>query len=252
MSEEVDTGVELVVMEDEQMRDEGGVIGAWEQSGPVVNQSTVMMTGDELTNGSIPVKEIGENGLGPIEDPINSLLGSLQLLQSSQSSEKDKMIPYVPPSEEIRVLQFEDTLSETDCRNFNFIYESLLLEGKAGNLMDLTVGMVLAEKPPAWPQVMHGRLKHLIINSEVFKKKKKAEYDARVSMKQLRTGKGKGIGKHSKVIRYLGASGKLKGKKPQRKIVKPKMTPLITKIALENDQLIMLITGICENYSLTA
>ena len=38
--------------------------------------------------------------------------------------------------------------------------------------------MVLAEKPPAWLQVMHGRLKHLIISSEVFQKKKKAEYSA--------------------------------------------------------------------------
>ena len=61
------------------------------------------------------------------------------------------------------MLQFEDTLSEEDHRNFNLIYESLLMEGKAGNLTDLTLGMVLAEKPPAWLQDMHGRLKHLII-----------------------------------------------------------------------------------------
>ena len=162
------------------------------------------------------------------------------------------MIPYVPSSEEIRVLQFEDTLSETDRRNFNLIYESLFLEGKAGNLMDLTVGMVLAEKPPAWLQFMHGRLMHLIISPEVFQKKKKAEYNAQVKVKQLGTGKGKGIGKHSMGIRYLGASGKGKGKKPQRKIAKPKMTPLITKVALESDQSIISITGICENYSLTA
>ena len=59
---------------------------------------------------------------------------------------------------------------------------------------------------------MHGRLKHLIISSEVFQKKRKAEYDAWVKAKQLRTGKGKGIGKHSKGIKYLGASGKGKGK----------------------------------------
>ena len=65
-----------------------------------------------------------------------------------------------------------------DCRNFNMIYESLLLEGKAGNLTDLMVGMVLAENAPAWLQVMHGRLKHLIVSSEVFQKKKKAEYNA--------------------------------------------------------------------------
>ena len=70
------------------------------------------------------------------------------------------MIPYVPPLKETRVLQFEDTLSEMDHRSFNLIYESLLLEKKAGNLTDLTVGMVLAEKPPACLPVMHGRLKH--------------------------------------------------------------------------------------------
>ena len=54
----------------------------------------------------------------------------------------------------------------------------MLLEGKAGNLTDLTLGMVLAEKPPTWLQVMHERLKHLIISSEKFKEKKRAEYDA--------------------------------------------------------------------------
>ena len=74
------------------------------------------------------------------------------------------MIPYVPPSEEIGVLQFQDTLSQMDHRSFSLIYELLLLEGKAGNLTDLTVGMVLAEKPPALLPVMHGRLRHLIIS----------------------------------------------------------------------------------------
>ena len=175
MSEEADTGVGLVVMEDERW---GEVNGAQGQSSLIMNHSTVKMTDDEYTNGSISVREIGENGLGPMEDPISSLLGSLQSLHSSQSSEKDKIVSYVPPSEEIRVLQFEDTLSETDHRNFNLIYESLLLEGKAGHLTDLTVGMVLEEKPPAWLQVMHGRLKHLIISSKVFQSKEKAEYDA--------------------------------------------------------------------------
>ena len=46
----------------------------------------------------------------------------------------------------MKVVQFEDTLSEEDHRNFNLIYESLLIEGKAGNLTDLTLGMVSAEK----------------------------------------------------------------------------------------------------------
>ena len=69
-------------------------------------------------------------------------------------------------------------MSEEDLKNFNLIYESLLLEGKAGILTDLTLGMVLAEKPPTWLQVMHERLYHLIISSEKFKEKKKAKYNA--------------------------------------------------------------------------
>ena len=75
-----------------------------------------------------------------------------------------------------------------------------MLEGKAGNLTDLMVGMVLAEKPPAWLKVMHGRLKHIIISSEVIQKKKKAEYD---TSKAKQTGKGKGMGKHSKGIKIF-------------------------------------------------
>ena len=90
--------------------------------------------------------------------------GSFPSLSSSESSGNNKMIPYVSPVGKVRVLKFEDTLSEEDHRGFSIIYESLLLEGRAGNLTDLTMGMVLAEKPPAWLQVMHERLKHLIIS----------------------------------------------------------------------------------------
>ena len=191
------------------------------------------MTGDKSTNGSIPVREVGKeaSGLGEL---CSSQLGSFQSLHSSQGSEKGKMIPYVPPSEEVKVLQFKDTLSEMDHRNFNLIYESLLLEGKAGNLTDLTVGMALAKKPPAWLQVMQGRLKHLIISFEVFQKKKKAEYDAQAKAKQ--TGKGKGMGKCSKGIRYVGVFGKGKGKRPHGKRTKSKVTPIITKVTSRNNQ----------------
>ena len=67
---------------------------------------------------------------------------------------------------------------EEDHKNFDFIYESLLLEERAGNLTDITLRMVLAEKTLTWLQVMHERLNHLIICSEKFKKKKKANHDA--------------------------------------------------------------------------
>ena len=113
-----------------------------------------------------------------------------------------------------------------DHRNFNIIYESLLLEGRTGNLTDLALVMVLGEKPLAWLQVMHERLKHLIISSEKFKEKKIAEYNAPARAKQI--SKGKGIGKHSKGIRFLGIGGKGKGKKLSRNDNQMKITPCNT------------------------
>ena len=55
-------------------------------------QSIVIMTGDEFTNQSMPVREVGDKEPGSIEDPTSSLLESFQSLHSSQSSEEDKMI----------------------------------------------------------------------------------------------------------------------------------------------------------------
>ena len=57
------------------------------------------------------------------------------------------------------------------------------------------MGMVLAENPPAWLQVMHKRLKHLIISSETFKKKKRAEHIAQAGVKKHQKGKRFGKGK---------------------------------------------------------
>ena len=207
-----------------------------------------MMTGDELPGGYKQVSEVKENETVPMEDPISSPLGSFQLMYSSQSSEEGmkgtRMIPYVPLLKETRVLQLEDTLLEMDCRSFNLICESFLLEGKEGNLTDLTVGIVLAEKSPTWLPAMHGRLKHFIISSEAFQKKKKVEYNAQAKARKRRTGKGKGIGKHSKEIRYLGISGKGKGSRPQKKITTPRVIPPITKMACEDNQSLVAITGI--------
>ena len=60
-----------------------------------------------------------EKAVSRFSEPGSSLLGSFQSLNSSQSREKDRMIPYVPPLKEVSILQFEDTLAEEDCRNFN-------------------------------------------------------------------------------------------------------------------------------------
>ena len=51
------------------------------------------------------------------------------------------------------------------------------------------MGMGLAENLPAWLQVMHERLKHLIISSETFKKKKRAEHIAQVGVRNIKKGR---------------------------------------------------------------
>ena len=62
-----------------------------------------------------------------------------------------------------------------DLRQFKIIYDSLLLEGRVGNLTESTMEVVLAQKPPTWLQVIHERLKHLVINSETVLKGKKRD-----------------------------------------------------------------------------
>ena len=65
--------------------------------------STVTLTGDESVRGSTPERGIEKVGSG-LSEHGSSLLGSFQLLNGSQSSEKDRMISYVPPLKEVRVL----------------------------------------------------------------------------------------------------------------------------------------------------
>ena len=74
-------------------------------------------------------------------------------------------------------------MSEESHRQFEIIYESLLLEGKVGNLTKSMLELVLAQKPPVWLQVIHERLKHLIISSETFWNRRKMEYGVRIETK---------------------------------------------------------------------
>ena len=120
MSEEADVYTGLRIMEDEQVN---GEKGSPEKSSPLGKCSAVIMTGEESVRGSTPDREIERGGQG-LSELDSSQLGSFQSLPKSQGSEKDKMITYVPPLREMEVLEFEDTLSEDDCRNFNLIYES--------------------------------------------------------------------------------------------------------------------------------
>ena len=84
-----------------------------EKSSPVREQSAVIMTDKDFVGGSTSDREVGKEHSG-LSELASSPLWSFQSLHSSQGSERDWMIPYVPASEEVKVLQFEDTLSEVD------------------------------------------------------------------------------------------------------------------------------------------
>ena len=114
---------------------------------------------------------------------LKSLMGSFHSLNSEQSSEGEGNDPIVSTTSRVKILKFEDTWSEESHRQFEIIYESLLLEGKAGNLTKSMLEVVLAQKPPAWLQVIHERLKHLIISSETFSNRRKMEYGVRIETK---------------------------------------------------------------------
>ena len=66
-------------------------------------QSTVIMTDELFVKATTPDGEMGKEGSG-LSELGSSPLGNFQSIQSSQSSEIDKMIPYVPPLGEVKIL----------------------------------------------------------------------------------------------------------------------------------------------------
>ena len=95
---EVDTGLVVVKeeWEDEEKRE-------LTKDGLLEEQSTVTMTGEETVRITTPDREIGKEGSG-LNEFGSSPLGGFKLIQSSQSSEIDKMIPYEPPLGEVKIL----------------------------------------------------------------------------------------------------------------------------------------------------
>ena len=159
MSDEAEIDTRMVVAEDKQMDKKGGELG---ENGSLTGQMTVIMT-DKDPTWSTSCK--GESKGVSLSELGSSPTGSFQSLQSSQSSEGGSGTSIILLIGGTRVLKFEDTLSKEDCRNFKLIFESLLLEGRAGNLTNLTLVMVLAAKNTN----MYERLKHLIINLDAFR-----------------------------------------------------------------------------------
>ena len=191
MSDDADVDTGLVVAEGKQVNRKESEL---EESGFLACQTTVMMTEDKITTMLTPSK--GENKELNLSELGSSPTGSFQSLQSSQSSEVGSGTSIIPLVGGTRVLKLEDTLSEDDCRNFKLIYESILLEGRVGNLTNLILEMVLAEKPPTWLPVIYKRLKYLLINSETFREKKKTFYHPWVGGKEKKSSRE--VGKQPK------------------------------------------------------
>ena len=92
---DVDTG--LMVIKDEWENEEQRELA---KGGLLEEQSTVTVTGEESVRITTPDREMGKEGSG-LSEVGSSPLGSFQ---SIQSSELDKMIPYVPPLGEVKIL----------------------------------------------------------------------------------------------------------------------------------------------------
>ena len=181
MNEENDSGTRLRIIESVVELEERRILGG----DNLINEiKAVTMTDITLNENDISENEV----LIPRKDSqspsnLKSPMGSFLSLNSEQSSEREGNDPIVSRTSRVKILKFEDTLSEESRRQFEIIYESLLLEGKVGNLTKSTLEVVLAQKPPAWLQVIHERLKHLFISSETFWNRRKREYGDRIETK---------------------------------------------------------------------
>ena len=118
-----------------------------------------------------------------LSNNLESPMGSFLSLNSEQGSEREEGESITSTTNWVKILKFKDTLTDEDHRQFEIMYESLLSEGNAGNLTKSTLEVVLAQKPPAWLQVIHERLKHLIISSETFQNRRKRGYKVKRKMK---------------------------------------------------------------------
>ena len=81
-----------------------------------------------------------------LSDNLGSPMGSFLSLSSEQSNEKEEGESITSITDQVKILKFEDTLTDEDHRQFEIIYKSLLLEIKVGNLTKSTLEVVLAQK----------------------------------------------------------------------------------------------------------
>ena len=129
-----------------------------------VTMTEITINGDtRVESGNLIVRPDSQ-----LSNSSESPVGSFLSIESEQNSEEKENVHDTSITDRMKILKFEDTLADEDYRQFKIIYDSLLLEGKVGNLTKSTLEIVLAQKPPTWLQVIYERLKHLVISSETF------------------------------------------------------------------------------------
>ena len=132
MNEESNSDAGLRIIESEVELEERRILGG----GNLIEEINAVMMTDIMSNeNDILESEV----LIPREDiqsqnNLKSLMGSFLSLNSEQSSDGEGNDLIVSTTGRVKILKFEDTLSEESHRQFEIIYESLLLEDKVGNL----------------------------------------------------------------------------------------------------------------------
>ena len=181
MNEESYSGTGLRIIESEVELEERRALGEGNLIKEInaVTMTDITPNENDMLESEVLIPRKGSQSPNNLKSPTGSFLS----LNSEQSSEGEGNDPIVSMTSRVKILKFEDTLSKENHRQFEIIYESLLLEGKVGNLTRSTLEVVLAQKPPTWLQVIHERLKHLIISSETFWNRRKMEYGVRIETK---------------------------------------------------------------------
>ena len=132
MNEENNSGAELKIIESKVELGERRIVGGnnlIEEINPVMMTHITQNESDILESEvSIPRKD--NQSPSNLESPMGSFLS----LNSEQSSERKENDPIVSMTSQAKILKFEDTSAEESRRQFEIIYESLLLEGKVGTL----------------------------------------------------------------------------------------------------------------------
>ena len=134
-----------------------------------VTVTEITMNGDKRVESKNlivrPDSQLSNNS----ESPVGSFLS----IESDQSSKEKEDVHDTSITRLSENFKFEDTLADVDYKQFRIIYDSLLLEGKVGNLTKSTLEVVLAQKPPTWLQVIYERLKHLLSAQKLSDRRKR-------------------------------------------------------------------------------